>query len=168
MSSRCLLLRSWPRCQVAPASPVRQSSPSPLVTICSAMCFYFYGHWPRLPAYLRSLLSLLPLLVLFSSWCAPFMLSWCPFGVARSWCLFGVARSQLVLFCPLGVFVVLLMSSFGFYVVLLPSCCLRWLSKAGAEFMAGNWLMPAMTGSRPLTMRNCDICAAAVSGSKCL
>ena len=61
--------------------------------------------------------------------------------VARSWCPFGVARSELVLFCPLGVFVVLLMSSSGFYVVLLPSCCLRWLSKAGAEFMAGNWLI---------------------------
>ena len=105
-------------------------------------------HWPRLPAYLRSysshhrlvfLLSSLPLLLLFSSWHAPLMLSCGAFGVVRSqlvlllssWCLgvfvLFVFPHPFVLCCPSSVH----MSSSGLSVVLLLSCFLRCFPGTG-------------------------------------
>ena len=117
------------------SSLAKAASLSPVVLLPSSCC--------------ASLVLSLPLLLLVSSWYAPYMLFCCPFGVVRSQLVLLLSswRVRVVFlpssFCPLLSSLYLLMSSSGLSVVLLLSCCLRSFPRQGLGCSRQQEFLPA-------------------------
>ena len=127
--------------QAAPASPVRMSSSSRLITIFAVLA--------SSRSSMRFLLSLFIVVLSFS--CPFFFFFWsCSRGVLPSCCpvvLFGVVRSQLVLllssWCVRVVFLPCpLLSSSCLPLVFLLSCCCRAVYAVYAAFRGRVWGHP--------------------------